>query len=160
MAAPQATEPESGLRLRLRVRGAVQGVGFRPFAYGVARRLSLGGFVRNDSEGVLIEVEGRNATQFVAALRADAPPLARIDAVDVQDVSPLGTEQFEIEAIDADEFLSRTFDLYPSEALAVLRTLRKHYNNPPFSPPEFILDLTAKGLPKLAARARQHRDFL
>jgi len=69
-------------------------------------------------------------------------------------------EQFEIEAIDADEFLSRTFDLYPSEALAVLRTLRKHYNNPPFSPPEFILDLTAKGLPKLAARARQHRDFL
>ena len=107
MAAPQATEPESGLRLRLRVRGAVQGVGFRPFAYGVARRLSLGGFVRNDSEGVLIEVEGRNATQFVAALRADAPPLARIDAVDVQDVSPLGTEQFEIEASAGGAVLTR-----------------------------------------------------
>lgn len=69
-------------------------------------------------------------------------------------------EQFEIEAIDADEFLSRTFDLYPSEALAVLRSLRELYNNPPFSPPEFILDLTAKGLPKLAARVREHRDFI
>jgi len=69
-------------------------------------------------------------------------------------------EQFEIEAIDADEFLSRTFDLYPSEALAVLRSLRELYDNPPFSPPEFILDLTAKGLPKLAARVREHRDFI
>lgn len=86
------------MRLRLRVRGAVQGVGFRPFAYGVAHRLSLGGFVRNDSEGVLIEVEGRNAPQFVAALRSDAPPLARIDTVDIQDIAPIGSQQFEIAA--------------------------------------------------------------
>ncbi len=69
-------------------------------------------------------------------------------------------EQYDIEAIDADEFLSRTFDLYPSEALAVLRELRAHYRNPPYTAPEFILDLTAKGLPKLAARARQHQAFL
>lgn len=86
------------MRLRLRVRGAVQGVGFRPFAYGVAHRLSLGGFVRNDSEGVLIEVEGRNAPQFVAALRTDAPPLARIDTIDIQDIAPIGAQQFEIAA--------------------------------------------------------------
>ncbi len=69
-------------------------------------------------------------------------------------------EQYDIEAIDADEFLSRTFDLYPSEALAVLRELRAHYRNPPYTAPEFILDLTAKGLPKLAARARQHQAFI
>lgn len=67
---------------------------------------------------------------------------------------------YNIEAIDADEFLSRTFDLYPVEAVSVLRQLRADYQNPPYSPPEFILDLTAKGLPKLAARARQHRSFL
>jgi len=69
-------------------------------------------------------------------------------------------EPYDIEAIDADEFLSRTFDLYPAEALAVLRQLRAQYRNPPYSPPEFVLDLTAKGLPKLAARVRQHRAFL
>ncbi|MDE2972153.1 MAG: PIN domain-containing protein [Acidobacteriota bacterium] len=67
---------------------------------------------------------------------------------------------FDIEAIDADAFLSRTFDRHPSEALAVLRTLRRAYRNPPFSPHEFILDLTAKGLPKLAALAERHRDSL
>ena len=55
--------------------------------------------------------------------------------------------QFDIEAIDADGFLSRTFDLYPSDALGVLRTLRKAYSNPPFTPPEFVRDLTAKGSP-------------
>jgi predicted nucleic acid-binding protein len=69
-------------------------------------------------------------------------------------------EPFEIEAIDADEFLSRTFDLYPSEALLILRQLRERYNNPPYTPPEFVLDLTAKGLPKLAARARQNLAIL
>ena len=69
-------------------------------------------------------------------------------------------ESYDIEAIDADEFLSRTFDLYPAEALTVLRQLRIHYNNPPYSAPEFVLDLTAKGLPKLAARARQNQAFL
>lgn len=68
--------------------------------------------------------------------------------------------EYDIEAIDADEFLSRTFDLYPSEALSVLRDLRAVYGRPPFSAPEFVLDLTAKGLPKLAARARQHQAFL
>lgn len=67
---------------------------------------------------------------------------------------------YDIEAINADEFLSRTFDLYPTEALSVLGQLRAHYQNPPYSATEFVLDLTAKGLSKLAARARQHRDFL
>lgn len=69
-------------------------------------------------------------------------------------------DRFAIEAINADEFLSRTFDLYPVEALEVLRSLRAYYSNPPFTSSEFILDLTAKGLPKLAERARQRIDFL
>ena len=51
------------------MRGVVQGVGFRPFAYGLAARLGLSGFVRNDSEGVLIEIEGARAHAFVEALR-------------------------------------------------------------------------------------------
>ncbi len=68
--------------------------------------------------------------------------------------------RFDIEAIDADGFLSRTFDLYPSEALGVLRTLRGAYSNPPFTPSEFVRDLTAKGLPRLAAQTDGRRDGL
>ena len=67
---------------------------------------------------------------------------------------------FDIEATDADAFLSRTFDLYPSKAIGVLRVLRRGYRNPPFSPTEFILDLTAKGLPQLARMAERQGDFL
>lgn len=66
----------------------------------------------------------------------------------------------DIEAIEADESLSRTVDLYTSEAMGVLRELRSHYSNPPFTPSGFVLDLTAKGMPKLAARIRERRNFL
>ncbi len=62
---------------------------------------------------------------------------------------------FDIEAIAADAFLSQIVELNPSKALAVLRTLRKHYSNPPFTPSEFVLDLNAKGLPQLAERYRK-----
>lgn len=69
-------------------------------------------------------------------------------------------EPFDVEAIEADEFLSRTFDLYPEEGLITLRTLRMKYANPSYTPSEFVLDLTAKGLPKLAAWLRTRREFL
>ncbi len=68
--------------------------------------------------------------------------------------------RFDIEAVDADGFLSRTFDLYPSEALGVLRTLRKTYSNPPFTPSEFVRDLTARGLPRLAAQTEERQAEL
>jgi hydrogenase maturation protein HypF len=79
-----------GQRLRLRVRGAVQGVGFRPFAHGLAARYGLSGFVRNDAEGVLVEIEGMRAGDFVTALRKEAPPLARIASIDVQPLAATG----------------------------------------------------------------------
>ena len=70
-------------RREYRVTGTVQGVGFRPFVYGLATRLGLAGFVLNDGGGVAIEVEGAPAAldAFAAALTGDAPGLARIDAV-------------------------------------------------------------------------------
>ena len=70
-------------RLRIRVRGAVQGVGFRPFVHGLAARYRLSGFVLNDEDGVLAEVEGAALDGFLAALRIESPPLARIDGIDV-----------------------------------------------------------------------------
>ena len=70
-------------RRRLRVTGTVQGVGYRPFVYRHAVDLGLTGWVRNDSAGVLIDVEGEasliDALQRV--LVEQAPPLARVTSV-------------------------------------------------------------------------------
>ena len=67
---------------------------------------------------------------------------------------------YDIESISADAFLAQIVELYQSEALAALRVLRTHNNNPPFTPSEFTLDPTAKGLPQLAVLAEQHRRLL
>ncbi len=80
-----ATDPLSPAleRRHLRVTGVVQGVGFRPFVYGLARRLALTGRVGNDSRGVFIELEGPRAAldAFHAELTGNPPPLAHIVAV-------------------------------------------------------------------------------
>ncbi|CCD88854.1 carbamoyl phosphate phosphatase [NiFe] Hydrogenase maturation protein [Bradyrhizobium sp. ORS 285] len=83
-------------RLRLRVRGAVQGVGFRPYVHGLATRHRLGGFVANDAEGVVIEVEGENVVSFVEALPRQAPPLARIDDIAVETIATEASADFRI----------------------------------------------------------------
>lgn len=80
----QASLVDPPARVRARVRGLVQGVGFRPFVYGLARRLGLTGWVLNDDAGVLLEVQGAAVDRFVRALRDELPPLARIDGVDVE----------------------------------------------------------------------------
>ena len=65
-------------RWHLRVTGVVQGVGFRPFVYTLAKRLALTGWVLNNSQGVDIEIEGplTDLDRFRVALLAEAPPLA------------------------------------------------------------------------------------
>jgi acylphosphatase len=74
--AVSALEPNASLEIR--VRGRVQGVGFRPAVWRFARELALCGDVQNDSEGVLIRVSGaRDAiAAFVERLQRDAPPLS------------------------------------------------------------------------------------
>lgn len=84
-------------RLRMRVRGAVQGVGFRPFVHGLARKFALAGFVRNDAQGVLLEVEGAHIEEFIDALRREPPPLARIDHIDLETISPKLESGFSID---------------------------------------------------------------
>jgi hydrogenase maturation protein HypF len=85
-------------RLRLRVSGVVQGVGFRPYVHRLASELGLAGLVGNDTEGVFIEVEGPPASlaEFEARLGPDAPPLARIAAVDTTALAPTGRAGFAI----------------------------------------------------------------
>ena len=68
-------------RRRIRVRGLVQGVGFRPHVFRCANALGISGFVSNGPEGVLIEAEGRQLDVFLARLQSELPPLARIDSL-------------------------------------------------------------------------------
>jgi hydrogenase maturation protein HypF len=72
------------VRHRIRVAGVVQGVGFRPFVHRLATQLGLTGHVGNDTEGVVVEVEGNasSVAVFETRLSADAPPLARIFSID------------------------------------------------------------------------------
>jgi hydrogenase maturation protein HypF len=85
-------------RRRFRVTGVVQGVGFRPFVYGLARRHALGGFVLNDGHGVVIEAEGERAAldAFGSGLGLDAPSLARVDLVAWEPVPARGESAFRI----------------------------------------------------------------
>ncbi len=68
---------------RYQIRGIVQGVGFRPFVWRTAARHALGGWVRNDSDGVVLEVQGHEEAleAFIMEVRTSAPALARIDSV-------------------------------------------------------------------------------
>jgi hydrogenase maturation protein HypF len=90
----------TSVRRRFRVAGVVQGVGFRPFVFGLAQRHGLDGFVLNDGQGVLIEAEGPAEVldAFTRALNDDAPALARVDSVRFEPVLPLGRAGFTIEA--------------------------------------------------------------
>ncbi|HLW66953.1 MAG TPA: carbamoyltransferase HypF [Gemmataceae bacterium] len=82
------------------VRGIVQGVGFRPFVFGLATRRQLGGFVRNQTGSVEIEVEGEadSLERFLADLVFHAPPLAQIESLWSENRSPQGERQFRIES--------------------------------------------------------------
>jgi hydrogenase maturation protein HypF len=85
-------------RVRARVEGTVQGVGFRPFVYRLASELDLAGFVLNDERGVLVEVEGGDGAVdgFLRRLAAEAPPLASVEAVRPREVAPAGERGFRI----------------------------------------------------------------
>ncbi|MEJ2735129.1 MAG: carbamoyltransferase HypF [Anaerolineae bacterium] len=85
-------------RKQISVRGVVQGVGYRPFVYRLAHEHGLTGWVLNHSGGVEIEVEGAPGAldAFVHDLTAQAPPLARIVAVEVAEAPVEGSDRFEI----------------------------------------------------------------
>jgi hydrogenase maturation protein HypF len=100
--APTIPDSET-IRLQLQIRGVVQGVGFRPYVYNLARRHALAGFVLNSPRGVFIEVEGDPATveAFVSALPAEAPPLVRIAQILRTEIPTVGDSAFAIHESDA-----------------------------------------------------------
>ena len=95
-------DEEPGVRLRVRVAGLVQGVGFRPFVWRAATSLGLSGWVSNDAAGVVCEIEGaaRDVDALLTALTFP-PPLARVDEVTSEVVPTLGGSGFEVRTSDA-----------------------------------------------------------
>ncbi|MGD0980727.1 MAG: carbamoyltransferase HypF [Solirubrobacteraceae bacterium] len=90
--------PAMRRRIKARVEGTVQGVGFRPYVYRLAGELELSGFVLNDAAGVLLEVEGNTdaVDAFLARLESQAPPLALVERIATEDRRPTGEAGFTI----------------------------------------------------------------
>ena len=91
-------------RAKVIVRGAVQGVGFRPFVYRHATELRLRGWVLNSAQGVFIDVEGAGDTvrEFVHRLESDKPPRAVIQSIECSFLEANGYDRFEIRESDGD----------------------------------------------------------
>jgi hydrogenase maturation protein HypF len=108
-----------GSRKRIEIRGIVQGVGFRPFVYRIAKRFDMRGWVLNSPDGVVIEAEGAEThlEGFLRALSAELPPLARIDQLTVSDQAPRGDCDFVIEhsLVEHSEAARGSFALVPPD---------------------------------------------
>jgi hydrogenase maturation protein HypF len=94
----EPNKKEISKRLRLEIRGAVQGVGFRPFVYAAAKKFDLKGFVGNESGGVFVEVEGEAAalSDFQIYLSSNLPPLAHITRIDSREIAAQFSTDFYI----------------------------------------------------------------
>ncbi|HXF05963.1 MAG TPA: carbamoyltransferase HypF [Blastocatellia bacterium] len=89
-------------RLRITIRGAVQGVGFRPFVYRLATEMGLPGWVLNSTHGVFIEVEGNalNLQSFLLRIEREKPPRSFIQSLEYSFLDPVGYTTFEIRHSD------------------------------------------------------------
>jgi hydrogenase maturation protein HypF len=89
-------------RLRVSVRGAVQGVGFRPFIYRLAQELDLTGWVNNSAQGVFIEVEGPLPAleRFLLRIESGKPPRSFIQSLESALLDPVGYGAFEVRHSD------------------------------------------------------------
>lgn len=89
-------------RLRVAIRGAVQGVGFRPFVFRLASELDLKGWVNNSPQGVYIEVEGPHEAleSFLLRIDPEKPPRSSIQSLESSFLNPVGFDSFEIRQSD------------------------------------------------------------
>ncbi len=118
MKAPPVDSPRAtgAQRLRLVLHGAVQGVGFRPFVYRLARELGLTGWVLNSSAGLVVEVEGEAAEleRFRQRLEAERPPASYILAREQSWLPAKGYTEFRI--LPSDEAAEKTAAVLPDLA--------------------------------------------
>ncbi|MGB9664781.1 MAG: carbamoyltransferase HypF [Ignavibacteria bacterium] len=92
-------------RLKIIIRGAVQGVGFRPFVFRLASEMNLNGYVLNSSKGVFIEVEGENEKlkEFLIRIEKEKPQISIIQSLEYQILDAVGYNKFEIKKSEKDE---------------------------------------------------------
>ncbi|MBF0520693.1 MAG: carbamoyltransferase HypF, partial [Nitrospirae bacterium] len=83
-------------RTQITVKGTVQGVGFRPYVYNLAKSCGLSGFVTNTTSGVKIEIEGEETESFIQKLLKTPPPLSHIDNISSSTVAVKGGNDFKI----------------------------------------------------------------
>lgn len=124
----------SAARLFIKVNGAVQGVGMRPFVHRLATECGLTGYVRNGADGVTIEVEGARVEEFLRRLGSEAPPLARIDTVRRETMPAAGSTEFVIrESLDGETMTRIVADATTCDAcLAELFDPTSRYFGYPF----------------------------
>ncbi len=121
--APQRTvgnaDPARRERLKMVLRGAVQGVGFRPFVYRLATELKLNGYVSNTAQGVFIEVEGRRnfLEQFQQRIQTEKPPRAIVQSITSSFLDAIGYDAFKI--CESEERGDKTAFILPDIATCV-----------------------------------------
>jgi hydrogenase maturation protein HypF len=100
-----AQEQHPIARLKMTIRGAVQGVGFRPFVYRLAAELELNGWVNNTARGVFIEVEGprEKLDQFLLRVEREKPAISFIQSLESSFADPAGYTGFEIRKSEGGE---------------------------------------------------------
>jgi len=122
---------ESGLtepleRYRLLFQGIVQGVGFRPYLYRVAKKFKLNGFVKNTSEGVILEVEGRDLEDFVPYVLNHLPPLSEVVNYHVSKIPSQFSKEFQILSSESTE----KSELFVSPDIAICKNCKKELSLP------------------------------
>ncbi|WP_321777909.1 carbamoyltransferase HypF [Sulfurimonas sp.] len=123
-------------RVKFEIFGQVQGVGFRPFIYKLVTQLSLKGFVKNNQNGVELEVEGldANISKFETLLHSELPPLARIDKLQKTEKKQKNYTTFEIiQSTNTLDATSKTALISPdiatcSECLNDIKNTKKYLN--------------------------------
>lgn len=125
MEVTEHSESSSSPRYRLLVRGVVQGLGFRPYVYQLAKHYHLAGFVRNASLGVVIEVQGQCAALdvFIRALPEQGPPLMRVRSIDHEVLAPEIGEDF---IIRESEVAADALAMVPADVSALMSPMTAH----------------------------------
>ncbi len=98
LSSSQPVTADDPQRVRVSIRGAVQGVGFRPFVFRLARELGLTGWVSNSPQGVLLEAEGeaRAVEHFLVRLDLEKPSRSFVQSLECWQLDPVGYARFEI----------------------------------------------------------------
>ena len=121
------SDSDGARRRRLTVSGVVQGVGFRPFVHRLAGELQLSGSVCNGAEGVVVEVEGslESLEEFERRLVEQAPPMSRVESVDITELSVTGESGFHIGPSHDDGIGTSPVALVPADTACCADCLRE-----------------------------------